>query len=99
MSQCPLDATISAHRVVNSQGYLSAKDAFGAPGQIFKKPAAGNYQLGPQSPAIDAGRRLEQWEIDLLPKVDLLGLPRVTNNRIDHGCYEAKGKTTILIIR
>jgi methylated-DNA-protein-cysteine methyltransferase-like protein len=37
MSQCPSDANIPAHRVVNSQGYLSAKDAFGAPGQMQKR--------------------------------------------------------------
>ena len=37
MSQCPADAHIPAHRVVNSQGYLSAKDVFGAPGQMQKR--------------------------------------------------------------
>ena len=36
MSQCPADAGIPAHRVVDSQGRLSAKDAFGAPGQMQK---------------------------------------------------------------
>ena len=37
MSQCSSDTRIPAHRVVNSQGYLSAKDAFGAPGQMQKQ--------------------------------------------------------------
>jgi methylated-DNA-protein-cysteine methyltransferase-like protein len=36
MSRCPADADIPAHRVVNSQGCLSAKDAFGAPRRMQK---------------------------------------------------------------
>lgn len=35
MSECNLKETlIPAHRVVNSQGVLSAKDAFGSPGEM-----------------------------------------------------------------
>ena len=37
MSQCPSNADIPAHRVVNSQGFLSAKDAFGAHGQMQQR--------------------------------------------------------------
>ena len=37
MGQCPSDAGIPAHRVVNGQGYLSAKDAFGAPEQMQER--------------------------------------------------------------
>jgi len=37
MSQCPSEADIPAHRVVNSQGFLSAKDAFGTSGEMQKR--------------------------------------------------------------
>lgn len=36
MGECPSGSGIPAHRVVNSQGILSAKDAFEDPGQMRK---------------------------------------------------------------
>jgi methylated-DNA-protein-cysteine methyltransferase-like protein len=37
MSQCPCGAKIPAHRVVNSQGFLSAKNAFGISGEMQQR--------------------------------------------------------------
>ncbi|MCL1910234.1 MAG: PKD domain-containing protein, partial [Kiritimatiellaeota bacterium] len=66
---------------------------------IFKNAAAGNYQLASASPAIDHGPLLSPVEIAALPAYDLLGRPRVANGHIDDGCYESKGRTTVIVIR
>ena len=70
-----------------------------SPNVIFKDWLKGNYQLGAGSPAIDHGELLAPLQIAALPAFDLLGRPRVTNNRIDDGCYESKSRMTTIIVR
>ncbi|MCL1910163.1 MAG: right-handed parallel beta-helix repeat-containing protein [Kiritimatiellaeota bacterium] len=69
------------------------------PADTFKNFNARKFQLKETSIAIDRGRKLTDLEIAALPAVDLLGRPRVVNNRLDHGCYESIGRATVLIVR
>ncbi|MBM4400020.1 MAG: T9SS type A sorting domain-containing protein, partial [Candidatus Cloacimonetes bacterium] len=48
-----------------------------------------SYQLGSLSPCIDAGT--QDTTGLYLPAFDLLGNPRIYNNRIDIGCFEWDG--------
>lgn len=49
------------------------------------------YQLSPTSPCIDAGTPNASFLN--LPPTDLLGMARITNDRIDHGVYEFNNTT------
>ncbi|MDR2906447.1 MAG: MGMT family protein [Bacteroidales bacterium] len=53
MSQCPAD--IPAHRVVNSQGVLSANDAFGIFGKMQQRLEAENVTV--------QNNRIQNWKI------------------------------------
>jgi hypothetical protein len=52
----------------------------------FLSPNGGNFRLGPDSPALDAGSAEQPGA---LPDVDLDGRPRVAGSAIDLGAYEA----------
>lgn len=61
---------------------------------LFLNPAAGNFRLGENSPAIDAGD--PDTDLSYFPggpdvPVDLSGNPRVYNSLIDMGAYEYQG--------
>ncbi|HKY62461.1 MAG TPA: choice-of-anchor D domain-containing protein [bacterium] len=53
---------------------------------LFVNPEAGNFQLGPDSPALDTG----DTEAPGLPDLDLAGNPRVFNGQVDMGAFEAQ---------
>jgi methylated-DNA-protein-cysteine methyltransferase-like protein len=55
MSQCPCGASIPAHRVVNSQGFLSAKDAFGIFGEMQQRLEAEGIAV--------KNNRIQNWKI------------------------------------
>ncbi|HEX3119014.1 MAG TPA: choice-of-anchor Q domain-containing protein, partial [Candidatus Acidoferrum sp.] len=61
-----------------------AHSAFSNP--QFADPAKGDFHLRQDSPAIGSG------DIKELPvgDVDLDGLPRIKNGKIDIGCYQTK---------
>lgn len=52
---------------------------------LFVNPEAGNFQLGPDSPALDAGDTAAPG----LPDLDLAGNPRVLDGQVDMGAFEA----------
>ena len=64
----------------------------------YKNSAKGNYQLANGSSAIDAGDPVSPAEA-AAAGIDLVGNPRIVNNRIDNGCYESRGRGTIIVIR
>ncbi|HEX5033364.1 MAG TPA: choice-of-anchor D domain-containing protein, partial [bacterium] len=57
---------------------------------LFVNPEAGNFQLGPDSPALDAGDTAAPG----LPDLDLAGNPRVFNGQVDMGAFEAQALLT-----
>ena len=63
---------------------------------IFKHYAGKNYRLGSSSLAINAGPKADP---SLYPGVDLDGNPRIQDGKIDHGCYEAKPRGTLLLVK
>ena len=71
---------------------------YAEPSVMFKMFAAGDYRLGPSSPAINAGPVLSPQQI-AAAGVDLDGKPRVVGTRMDHGCYESPMRGTLLLVR
>lgn len=77
----------------NQKHYASFKDYVGATGQDqhsifadprFVDPSRGNFHLQKNSPAIDKGADLGP---SIVGSKDLDGSPRVTNGKINIGCY------------
>ena len=62
---------------------------------IFKDFAAGDFRIGPDSPACNAGTTSG---LTLLPSIDLAGNPRVFADKIDIGCYECQVKGGFSVI-
>ena len=85
------DCTIDEENLNATCRYAPAK-------KIFSNFAAGNYQLGNDSPAIDAGILLSPAAA-ASAGIDLQGRARAINGHIDDGCYESLGRATMLIIR
>lgn len=53
---------------------------------LFVNPEAGNFQLGPDSPAINTGDSSAPG----LPELDLAGNPRVFDGQVDMGAFETQ---------
>jgi len=90
VTECALDDVYELDGVPNCR--------YAEPEKMFKKFAAGDYRLGPASPAINAGPLLSPQEI-AAAGVDLDGKPRVVGTRMDHGCYESPVRGTLFLIR
>jgi len=69
---------------------------FGTPDEIFKDFAKRDYRLGPGSPAINAGPKVNPLDY---PAFDLAARPRVLGGKIDHGCFEANAPGTLFMVR
>ncbi|WP_052345554.1 PKD domain-containing protein [Alkaliflexus imshenetskii] len=67
-------------------GELNAQENLIIQGVVFSNPGGTDFQLAANSVAINAGNL--EYVADLLPKTDILGNPRINQNRIDIGAIE-----------
>ena len=70
------------------------------PHVIFQNFDKADYQLGPDSPAVNTGPRASEGDIKNAG-IDLIGNPRIRCLRLDDGCYESRfgGGGTLLMVR
>lgn len=67
-------------------GEFNAQENLIIQGIVFSNPGGTDFQLAANSVAINAGNL--EYVADLLPKTDILGNPRISQNRIDIGAIE-----------